>query len=143
LVHALVLVPLPPWITYRHFPPVIQAAFAIPPVPGIGGGFLPPEDSDAEFPLDPPTIGADGTFQRTGNSFFDVFFDVAGVCTVRPLAKPLADHDGDGLTRIGDFSRPALNEQRDPRPLDLSDTDGPDDVIPVHDPNRNLILCAP
>jgi len=116
-----------PWFTYRYLPPVIQAAFAIPK-PQFGAGFRPPGDDDQPFPLDPPTIGDDGTFARSGNSFFDVFFDVAGVSTVRPLVKPLGDHDGDGRTRIQDSARPILEEQRHPTPIDLSDTDGPDKV---------------
>lgn len=115
-----------PWITYRYLPPVIQAAFAIPK-PEFGAGFLPPGDGPEPFPLDPPTIGDDGRFQRSGDSFFDITFDIAGVCTVRPVVLPLGDHDGDGRTRLQDFSRPVLEEQRHAAPIDLSDADFPEE----------------
>jgi len=111
-----------PWYSYRYLPPVVQAAFAIPK-PEFGAGFLPPGDDQRQFPQGPPTIGDDGMFQKVGDSFFDVFFDVAGATTQRALVKPLGDGDGTGQTTTGDFPGPVREETFHSQPIDLSDTD--------------------
>lgn len=115
-----------PWFTYRYFPPVIQAAFAIPNAAN-GSGFAPAPDDDPakpSFPLDPPKV-ADAKFdQGRGDSFFDITFDIAGLCTVRPLESRLGDEDGDGMTTRADVPRNVQTERFDDPNPDTEDDDG-------------------
>lgn len=114
-----------PWFTYRYLPPVLQAAVAIPK-DEFGAGFLPAPDpgpGDDPFPPDPPRLVEGEPFAKGGDSFFDINFDIAGACTVRPSQEPLGDSDGDGATERADMPRPLLDEQAILDNPDLEDQD--------------------
>lgn len=124
-----------PWWWYRHFPPIIHFAVAVPK-PELGGGFDPNPDIPADdpqdplFSVDPPNL-ADGEAQsgQTGR-VFDSFFDIDVECRGRADLHPVGDMDGSGVVQSRQDLRLIGVRQL------LTLTENPDTEDLDEDPNR-------
>ncbi len=109
-----------PWRTYRYFPPIFQAAVAIAD-DNNGAGFMPPNEVDGPFPIDPPPDpGPEMPPIDEKNGLIHV-----GLCGVRSQIQQLGDNDGDGATTRSDRPRRIFSAERAVDNQDVMDDKDP------------------